>query len=321
MGVSMYLVFSNKLARPTRRLHRLLLLIIAFLVYLFVGAYIHQTLNYDVDLEQQRQLIDYLNQFLDAHCNNSCLNESDIQYLYFLIDDVMDQGIKLSSSKLDNDTFTPNWLFGGETLFFTFTLLTTIGYGHLAPITKWGKIFCMAYIAVGVPLTLVLLQGLVTRIECCLMKKKADEAAEKQKRLLNQSSDSEDSSSSCEASSSSEIRTLTSPHKRSSTSVQNYLTLRLPNNDQSTQRAASEEHGIDCHYYKSLFLMLLTLTFFVYLLPAYVLSNYTEDKWSFLDSIYYIYVSVSTIGFGDFVPGTDQPGPYRNYYRLAITGK
>ena len=121
----MYLVFYKKLARPTRRLSRLFLLMFSFLVYLAIGSYVNQMINYDLDVDQQNGFIDYLNGFVDNH--STCFNHSDYKELYQLIDSAIDNGIKFGNNRLDNETFTPNWVFGGETLFFTFTLLTTIG--------------------------------------------------------------------------------------------------------------------------------------------------------------------------------------------------
>ncbi|ETN79305.1 Ion channel [Necator americanus] len=40
-------------------------------------------------------------------------------------------------------------------LFFTATLLTTIGYGNLVPVTWHGRMFCIAYALLGVPLILI----------------------------------------------------------------------------------------------------------------------------------------------------------------------
>ncbi|XP_006033957.2 potassium channel subfamily K member 3, partial [Alligator sinensis] len=53
--------------------------------------------------------------------------------------------------------------FAGS-FYFAITVITTIGYGHAAPSTDGGKVFCMFYALLGIPLTLVMFQSLGERI-------------------------------------------------------------------------------------------------------------------------------------------------------------
>ncbi|KAK6042947.1 Ion channel [Cooperia oncophora] len=46
------------------------------------------------------------------------------------------------------------WSFGNA-LIFTFSVITTIGYGHIAPETFYGRLFVIFFGLVGVPLTLL----------------------------------------------------------------------------------------------------------------------------------------------------------------------
>ena len=41
-----------------------------------------------------------------------------------------------------------------QSIFFSTTILTTIGYGNIAPVTFPGRLFCIFFAIVGVPFTL-----------------------------------------------------------------------------------------------------------------------------------------------------------------------
>ncbi|XP_041973173.1 TWiK family of potassium channels protein 7 isoform X1 [Aricia agestis] len=47
-----------------------------------------------------------------------------------------------------------------QAVFFSSTVLTTIGYGNIVPVTFWGRLFCIAYALVGIPLTLTVIADL-----------------------------------------------------------------------------------------------------------------------------------------------------------------
>ncbi|VDO01033.1 unnamed protein product [Rodentolepis nana] len=47
-----------------------------------------------------------------------------------------------------------NWV---SALYFCATVVTTIGYGHVAPATQWGRLVCMFYCILGIPLILIYL--------------------------------------------------------------------------------------------------------------------------------------------------------------------
>jgi hypothetical protein len=58
-----------------------------------------------------------------------------------------------------NGTGPEKWSFGSS-IFFSWTCITTIGYGHIVPRTLEGRVFCLAYALIGIPLILVTIADL-----------------------------------------------------------------------------------------------------------------------------------------------------------------
>ncbi|XP_071380074.1 potassium channel subfamily K member 1-like [Centroberyx affinis] len=67
-------------------------------------------------------------------------------------------------------------------------------------------------------------------------------------------------------------------------------------------------------------LTIIMALFFLFI-PAWIFISVEKD-WSFLESLYFCFISLTTIGLGDYVPGethSKEANPHRQLYRLAIT--
>lgn len=57
-----------------------------------------------------------------------------------------------------------------------------------------------------------------------------------------------------------------------------------------------------------------------FLIPAAIFSA-LEENWNFLESFYFCFISLSTIGLGDYVPGEAANQRFRELYKVGITGE
>ncbi|XP_077407345.1 potassium channel subfamily K member 1-like [Vanacampus margaritifer] len=59
----------------------------------------------------------------------------------------------------------------------------------------------------------------------------------------------------------------------------------------------------------------------VLIIPAWIFFTIEQD-WNYLESLYFCFISLTTIGLGDYVPGeshSTEDNPHRQLYKLAIT--
>lgn len=229
----------------------LLIYILFYVAYLSSGAMVFSALEGPLENQIRLDVIRSKQDFLARHPD---ILDEDLESLLDEVVRASNRGV--SASK--NVSGGPNWSFG-QSLFFSSTVVTTIGYGHVTPLSKPGKLFCMVYALLGIPLTLVLLSALVERLLL---------PATAMLRALNAS-----------------LGHLYRP-----------FTIRLVH----------------------LFIIVTFFLVFCLVVPASIFA-YLEPEWDFLDSFYYCFVSLTTIGLGDYIPG-DSPGQlYRPFYKVATT--
>ncbi|XP_039288121.1 potassium channel subfamily K member 1 isoform X2 [Nilaparvata lugens] len=231
---------------------RLFGLLLFYALFLLAGAAIFSAIESPEEEFRIKELRKHRSKFLEL---NSCVRDEDLESLIVEVVTASNRGV----SAMGNVTSEPNWSFG-QSLFFSSTVVTTIGYGHVTPLSKGGKIFCMIYAMLGIPLTLVLLTALVERLMV------------------------------------------------PTTLFLQFLNSRLG------------------HLYPPFNIRLLHLSLIatlvvtlLYLLPAGIFA-YLEPEWDYLDSFYYCFISLTTVGLGDYIPGDFPNQPYRPFYKVATTG-
>ncbi|XP_077472099.1 potassium channel subfamily K member 15 isoform X2 [Stigmatopora argus] len=126
---------------------RTLSLILCMFSYLLVGAAVFDALESETESSRRRVLEQKRNEMKKKYR----FSEED----YREIERVVLQAEPHRAGR--------QWKFAGS-FYFAITVITTIGYGHAAPGTDAGKVFCMFYAVLGIPLTLVMFQSLGERM-------------------------------------------------------------------------------------------------------------------------------------------------------------
>ena len=238
---------------------RLVLLIIVYTIYIIFGASIFDALESPHEARIVRDLNNYVKEFRLKH--DGCLTNDELNSFIQLISTASNKGI----SPLRNVSGDQKWTFG-ESVFFSGTILTTIGYGNSSPQTKGGKLFCMLFAIVGIPITLVLLTALIERL------------MNKTRQFLQ------------------------------------YLDVKLQPCYQRIFKKVSCQSEIRISF---AFLFVLCVLVFLMLIPAAIYASI--EGWSYLNAFYYCFISLSTVGLGDYVPGDKTIQDYRHLYKLCST--
>ncbi|XP_035665865.1 uncharacterized protein LOC118409107 [Branchiostoma floridae] len=195
--------------------------------------------------------------------NGTCVHLEHLPMVVLSLDEInnivdvvslaIDRGLDPRSTPENNAP--PRWSFWGA-IQFSVTLLTTIGYGSMAPVTPGGRVFCVLYGLLGIPLTAVLLGKIA--------------------------------------------------HGLGGVAIR--LTHKI---HQFKPSWNNETVGLVV----TTGLVVLGLVVFV-LLPALTVS--IVEEWVYLDALYFMFVSLSTVGFGDYLIGERRDINYSIVYSLLI---
>lgn len=200
---------------------RTLSLIVCTFTYLLVGAAVFDALESEFESEMKRNLQNEESKLLIKY--NISQEDFDILTKNVIKSVPLKAGIQ--------------WKFAGA-FYFATTVITTLGYGHSTPQTVGGKIFCMFYALVGIPLCIVMFQSVGERLNTFVT------------FLLKQMK----------------------------------KCLKMKNSDVSQTN-----------------LILVAMNLSVIVLTAGAAAFNYYEKWEYINSFYYCFITLTTIGFGDYV--------------------
>ncbi|XP_035533986.1 potassium channel subfamily K member 2-like [Morone saxatilis] len=233
---------------------------IFFLVvlYLIVGATVFRALEQPHESSQKLAILAEKLDFLATH---TCVNSSELEDLVKQVVSAVRAGVNPSGNSSNQSSL---WDISSS-FFFAGTVITTIGFGNISPHTEGGRIFCIIYALLGIPLFGFLLAGVGDQLGTIFGKGIA------------------------------KVEKMIVKWKVSQTKIRVFSTL--------------------------LFILFGCLIFVA--LPAVIFKHI--EGWSTLESIYFVVITLTTIGFGDFVAGEkggsaggSESPEYLDYYKPVV---
>ncbi|XP_046872635.1 potassium channel subfamily K member 10b [Hypomesus transpacificus] len=221
--------------------------------YLVAGGLAFQALEKPFESNQKDSITLEKASFLLRH---RCVTPAELEALIKHAIDAVSAGV----SPVGDTSYNSSHWDLGSAFFFAGTVITTIGYGNIAPSTEGGKIFCILYAIFGIPLFGFLLAGIGDQLGTIFVK-----SILKVERIFKQK------------------------HKQIS---------------QTKIRVTST----------ILFILAGCIVFVT--IPAVIFKHI--EGWTTLEAIYFVVITLTTVGIGDYVAGGDRRIDYMKWYKPVV---
>ncbi|CAF0790780.1 unnamed protein product [Brachionus calyciflorus] len=268
--------------------------------YVWLNAtnlHLYQNLQKSANTKWLNELINREKEFLKNY--NKDIPEILIEYRKSIID--IYNNYKYSGQNCIQDT---SWILESS-LLFTISVLTTIGYGHITPITWEGMVVCICFAMIGIPLCLLCVSKLsrdlanIFRVvyarfikllfgKCLTPKKNPKSKSFKPKLNLEIISRFNDS----------------------------YDLNFIKNSIESESDSDSEDSYLENEQHRiTVPLFVIMIIICLYVMAGSYLFQFLEG-WTSVTSSYFSFITMATIGFGDVVPGIKDLGKIESRHKI-----
>ncbi|XP_036450042.1 potassium channel subfamily K member 10b isoform X2 [Colossoma macropomum] len=226
---------------------------VVVVAYLVVGGLAFQALEQPFESDQKNTITQEKALFLQR---NPCVSHEELEALIKHAVDAVSAGV----SPIGDTSYNSSHWDLGSAFFFAGTVITTIGYGNIAPSTEGGKIFCILYAIFGIPLFGFLLAGIGDQLGTIFVKSilKVEQIFRQKHRQISQT----------------KIRVTST----------------------------------------ILFILAGCIVFVT--IPAVIFKHI--EGWTALEAIYFVVITLTTVGIGDYVAGGDRRIEYMKWYKPLV---
>ncbi|KAK2891914.1 potassium channel subfamily K member 10b isoform X1 [Channa argus] len=226
---------------------------IVVVLYLVCGGLAFRALEQPFESIQKTSITMEKASFLERH---PCVTPDELEALIKHSIDAVSAGV----SPIGDTSYNSSYWDLGSAFFFAGTVITTIGYGNIAPSTEGGKIFCILYAIFGIPLFGFLLAGIGDQLGTIFVK-----SILRVEKIFRQK------------------------HKQIS---------------QTKIRVTST----------ILFILAGCIVFVT--IPAVIFKHI--EGWTTLEAIYFVVITLTTVGIGDYVAGGNRRIDYMKWYKPLV---